>query len=346
MPIDRQVALAGGKGYTRGMANLELLQTTSADTEPGGAPLSGLEFPGCEPVPMTEEEVVNFEGRLEFWDAETATAWMVCEPTSPYHERPSQKLSALGERIAAVRGSPIECYGAMDLLVRDGSGKPKRIMQADQSAYLHPGRANLPGILAMVIGENDFPDLVLEVDHTTDVRRGKLQLYESWGFPEVWVEVPERRAPSRPRSRLPGLTIHVLEDGAYRELPESRAFPGWTAEEIHAAMNEAMPSAATCAVLERVGLALGAREGTGPDDDPLLRSLREHGRARGRAEGRMQGKGEARTEMARQILLSRGIDVSAEFSAALVFLGELSEQAIVSAALACASEADFLMRLR
>ena len=299
---------------------------------------------------MTEQEVVNFKGRLEFWDAETATAWMVREPTSPYHERPSQKLSALGERIAAVRGSPIECYGAMDLLVRDGSGRSKRIMQADQSAYLHPGRANLPGISAMVIGENDFPDLVLEVDHTTDVRRGKLHLYESWGFPEVWVEVPERRAPSRPRSRLPGLTIHVLEDGAYRELPESRALPGWTAEEIHAAMNEVVPSAATCAVLERVGLALGAREGTGPDDDPLLRPLRGHGWARGRAEerseGRMQGKDEARTEMARQILLSRGIEASAEFPAAPALLGELSEQAIVSAALACASEADFLMRLR
>ena len=340
MSIDRRAALAHGAG--------------SADAAPECAPPPGLEFPGCRPMRMTSEEVVNFEGRLEFWDAETATAWMVREPTSPYHERPAQKLSALGERIAAVRGSPIECYGAMDLLVRDRGGKPKRIMQADQSAYLHPGRANLPGISAMVIGENDFPDVVLEVDHTTDVRRGKLKLYESWGFPEVWVEVPDTRAPSRPRSRLPGLTILVLQNGAYRKLPASRAFPSWTAEEIHAAMNEAAPSAETCAVLERVGLALGARQGTGPDDDPLMRSLLEHGRARGlaegrsegRSEGRMQGKDEARAEMARQILLSRGIEVSVEFSAALSLLGELSEQAIVAAALACSSEANFLMRLR
>ena len=344
MPIDTPAALARDTG--------------SADAAPEAAPPPGLEFPGCKPVPMTSEEVVNFEGRLEFWDAKTATAWMVREPTSPYHERPSQKLSALGERIAAVRGSPIECYGAMDLLVRDRDGKPKRIMQADQSAYLHPGQANLPGISAMVIGENDFPDVVLEVDHTTDVRRGKLKLYESWGFPEVWVEVPDTRAPSRPRSRLPGLTVHVLQDGAYRQSPTSRAFPSWTAEEIHAAMNEAAPSAETCAVLERVGLALGARQGTGPDDDPLMRSLRrqgfEHGRARGLAEGRseglsegrMRGKDEARAEMARQILLSRGIEVSGELSAALSLLGGLSEQAVVAAALACASEADFLMRLR
>ena len=46
---------------------------------------------------------------------------------------------------------------------------------------------------AMVVGEDDFPDVVLEVDHTTDVHRGKLALYESWGFPEVWAEVRTRR---------------------------------------------------------------------------------------------------------------------------------------------------------
>ena len=110
--------------------------------------------------------------------------------------------------------------------------------QPRQSVYLHPRRARLPGPSAMVVGENDFPDVVLEVDYSTDVRRGKLGLYESWGFPEIWVEVPDRRAPSRPRSRLVGLTIHVLEEGPYRESGESRAFPGWTAREIHTALNE------------------------------------------------------------------------------------------------------------
>ena len=59
-------------------------------------------------------------------------------------------------------------------------------MQADESVYLHPARAK-PGPAAMVVGEDDFPDVVLEVDHTTDARRGKLALYEDWGFPEVWV---------------------------------------------------------------------------------------------------------------------------------------------------------------
>ena len=90
----------------------------------------------------------------------------------------------------------------------------------------------------LTVGEHDYPDVVLEVDHSTDARRRKVPQYEAWGFPEVWIEVPDARAPSRPRSRRPGLTIHLLEDGAYRPVAQSRAFPGWTAAEIHAALNE------------------------------------------------------------------------------------------------------------
>ena len=186
---------------------------------------------------------------------------------------------------------------------------------------------------AMVVGEDDFPDVVLEVDHTTDARRGKLPLYESWGFPEVWVDVPEAPSPSRPRSRRPGLTIHLLEGGRYREAADSRAFPGWTAAEIHAALNEPAPSAQTSAVLERVGAALGAREGTGPDDDPLLRSQRRQGFERGRA------------EMVRQILRSRGIEVSEEFPGDATALAAATEAALLTAAFACTDQTDFLAAL-
>ena len=267
----------------------------------------GLEFPGCEPVHLPRDELETYEGRLEFWDARTETAW-VCEPTSPYHEQPSHTLAALTGSIAAVRGSPIKCYGTMDLLVRDDDGRQRWIMQADQSVYLHPLRASLPGPSAMVVGENDFPDVVLEVDHSTDVRRGKLALYESWGFPEVWVDVPDRRAPSRSRARVAGLTIHVLEGGAFRVSGESRAFPGWTAEEIHEALNETTPSALTCAVVERVGTRLGAREGTGPEDDPLLRSQRRQGRAEGFRQGRAEGIRQGRAEGIREALdFERGL---------------------------------------
>ena len=38
------------------------------------------------------------------------------------------------------------------------------------SVYLHPARARLPRPV-LTVGEHDFPDVVLEVDHTTDARR-------------------------------------------------------------------------------------------------------------------------------------------------------------------------------
>ena len=124
---------------------------------PPGPPLSELEFTGCEAVPMTWEQFQRYEGRLEVWDSEAETAWMVREPTSPTHESPGHGLAGLAALIAAVRGSPIICYGSMDLLVRDAHGKPRRIMQADQTVYLHPRRAELWGASAMVVGGHNYP---------------------------------------------------------------------------------------------------------------------------------------------------------------------------------------------
>ena len=253
------------------------------------------EFPGCQPVRITREDIETYEGRYEFWDAATETAWMVREPTGATHETPSHLLAALVRFIAAVRGSPITCLGSMDLELRDAQGRRRRIMQADQSLYLHPRSALAPEE-GMVVGEHDFPDVVLEVDHITDVRSGKLWLYEEWGFPEVWVEVPERYTRSRPAGRRPGLAIHLLEDGVYREALVSRALPGWTAGEIHAALNEAEMSQATGDALNRVGRALGEREGTGPDDMPWLRGHRREGEARGRAQGLEKGHARGRAE--------------------------------------------------
>ena len=312
-------------------------------------------FPGCKPVRLPRTEIERFEGRLEYWDTATETAW-ICEPTTPYHERPTRLLTRLAGQIAGVRGSPIESYGSMDLLLRDAGGEPRRIMQADESVYLHPGRAG-PGPAAMVVGEDDFPDVVLEVDHTTDVHRGKLALYESWGFPEVWVEVPDTPSPSRPHRRRPGLTIHLLAHGRFRVATESSAFPGWRAEQIHLALNEPVLSERTSAALQRVAAALGAREGTGPDDDLLLRAQRrqgfEHGhRSCGRAcgwpsaRGRAEGRAQARAQMVGQILRSRGIEVSARFDSATEAFAAASEEALLTATLGCTDEADFLAALR
>ncbi len=333
-----------------------------AFSPPVELPLSELAFTGCKAVPMTYAQLRRFDGRLEVWDAESETAWMVREPTSPTHETPSHGLAGLVERIAAVRGSSIKCYGSMDLLMRDARGEPRRIMQADQTVYLYPRRAELLGASAMVVGRHNYPDVVLEVDHTTDVRRGKLKLYESWGFPEVWVEVPEHRVASRPRGLVPGLTIHLLEGGVYRASPESLAFPGWRAEAIHEAMNEAERSVRTNEVLEGLGRVLGSREGTGPDDDALMRSLRGQSRAEGLAEGEHKGRAEGekkgratglaegrrkgRAGMVRQMLLSRDIEVSEGFPSNVPGFGESPEAVLVDAALACDSERDFHARIR
>ena len=168
------------------------------------------EFPGCTPVHLPADEIERSDQRLEYWDGATETAW-ICEPASPYHERPSGRLTRLTERIAAgarrSRSKATARWTCGSTTSRAASCRP-----TSRSTCI-PDSARLPGPSAMVIGVDDYPDVVLEVDHTTDVRRGKLALYESWGFPEVWVEVPDESAPSRPRSRRPGLTIHVLEDG-------------------------------------------------------------------------------------------------------------------------------------
>ena len=229
------------------------------------------EFPGCRAVRITRDAIADFEGRIEYWDAATETAWMVCEPTTVYHEGPGQQLAHLVALIAAGRGSPITTLGTADLLVRNPRGERQRILQADQIVYVHPIET-VPRGAAVEVGSDHLPDVVLEVDYSTDVRRGKLGLYEAWGFPEVWVEVPDVGSPSRSLRRPAGLTIHRLGADGFGQAAASVAFPGWTAAEIHTALNEARLSAATSAVLTRVGRALGDAEGTVADDHPCCAS--------------------------------------------------------------------------
>ncbi len=293
-----------------------------------------LEFPGCRAVRIPRDQIDVGDIRLEYWDADTEIA-MICEPVSYYHERPASRLARLADRIAAARGAPIEAVGHTDLLVRNARGERQRIMQADQILFLRPAQTE-PAGSAVEVGTDALPDVVLEVDNTTDVRRNKLMLYESWGFPEVWVEVPEEPQPSRPASLRPGLTIHVREGDIFRPAAASLAFPGWTADEIHAALNEPELSAQTAVVLNRVGRALGAAEGTEPDGDPFLRHHRQEGRAEGRAE--------ALRASALQVLASRGISVSASLSDRLAAMEGVSER-LMAAALECRDEEDFLRLL-
>ena len=305
------------------------------------------EFPGCHPVRISRAEIRTWEGRIEFWDADTEIA-MVCEPTAWYHEVPGQRLAQLARLIAAVRGAPIEAAGSSDLLLRNARREWWRIMQPDQMLFLNQQEAE-PEALAVEVGLDRLPDVVLEVDNTTDVRRGKLGLYEAWGFAEVWVEVPEHPAPSRPASLRPGLTIHLSSESGFRESPVSRAFPGWTAVEIHTALNEPVMSAQTVAALRRVGRAMGEAEGTGPDDDLFLRAERAEGRAQGRAEGRAEGIARGRIEMLQtvvaQVFESRGLTATPAILKQIERLNGVSPAAVTRAALTCRDTKDFLRKL-
>ena len=100
------------------------------DTASGVQPPTAADFPGCKPVHLPRQELEDCEMRLEYWDSATETAW-ICDPTSSYHEGPTQRLGRLAERIAAVRGGP------------DGvlwPYRPDRARRARRAAPHHAGR--------------------------------------------------------------------------------------------------------------------------------------------------------------------------------------------------------------
>ena len=303
-----------------------------------GTPRSELEFPGCYARPMTRTQYEAHEGRVEFFDSRAEIAWMVRVPAHAPHERPRSRLGHLLERIAMMRGSAIESLGATEIRRTEPGSGEYRAIHPDQMLFLHPDRTRGKISQYLDVGEDPYPDMVVEVDTTTDVRRNRLKLYEEWGFPEAWVEVPDAVMPGRPAGLRSGLWIYLLEAGRYVPSEESRALPGWLAVEIHRALNERVISEETSAVLSRVGRALGEPEGTGPEDDPLLRQLR--------AEGRAAGVGRT----ARALLRRRGVSVPPNFPAGLAIrdldaLRAASAERFLAAASAAVSIADFLTRL-
>ena len=308
----------------------------SGDPRSSPAPYGPEDFPGCESFHLPAAELDRYEGRLELWEARTQTAWRVREPTTIYHERPARRLGRLAERIESLRGSRIESFGSADLARFDAAGNKQLLVQADEALYLHPRRSRVPGPVIDV--DNDpLPDVVLEVDHTTDVRKRKLGIYEAWGFPEVWVLVP-------PESRLrpPGVDIHLFRSGRYRAAPESEAFPGWRAEEIYLALIEGPLSPRARPALERVARAMGAREGTRPEDDPITRSISRQAVERGKEKGRR----EATAANVLAVLRARGIEVTPALAQAQDLFAAHPGDELITAAVACRDEADFRRRLR
>ena len=289
---------------------------------PKPKPTAGSDFPGCDAVSLpTWDDVWAYDGRIDYWLRETGTAW-VLRDAGPVHETAPNLLSELLTRMCLERGSRFLLAGAVYLMEREADGRPRQVLVADQTIYLDRS-VWLPRDPAIVLGVDPLPDVILEVDHTTDVRRNKLPVYEAWGFPEVWVDTPDEPSPNRPRRLRPGLTIYALDGGRFRIADESRAFPTWTAAQLHAALNESRLSPRTFADLTRVGRRLGRQEGTTSDDDPQLGRHRRQahdaglraGRAEGRAEGLTRGRAEGLTQgRAEGIALQR------------TFLGRLAAQ--------------------
>ena len=315
-----------------------------ADRVLGSAAYRAEDFPGCESFHLPAGEIDRYDGRLEFWDSVTETAWKVCEPTSIQHEQPSRQLAQMAGQFAMLRGSRIACFGSANLVRFDAAGRKRWLMQADEVLYLHPDRSRLQGP-AIDVDEDPLPEVVLEVDHTTDVRRRKLGIYQGSGFPEIWVLVPWEAS-----ARAPGLTIHVRRGDVYREETASRAFPGWRAEEIHRALTEDPLSAVARRALERVALAMGARAGTRPEDDPFTRSVSEKAKVKGYARGRKEGHDEGRREMLAAnvlaVLKARGIEAALDSAEDRDLFSGLSVDALMAAAMACTGEADFRQRVR
>ena len=317
---------------------------------------SNFTLSGCRPFPLPAAEMADYDGRYEYWEA--GVGWELRD-TSPKHEQPRSRLVELIGDIAKMRGTPIAMFGTADLQERDADGGRLRAAEADDLIYLD-GPEALPDVF--IIGVHPLPDVVFEVDLTTDIRNRKLDVYASWGIPELWVEVPEADMPSK--RKRPGLTIHVLEaqDGRFREQAESAAFPTLSAQEIHAAVNSPFTTERSVRAARRVGGILGQRAGTGPENDPFLRAERRlsrlagwrEGRTRGIEEGLAEGREKAlaegrlaeRMSMLEDLLRARGIPFGSQLADNADRIAALPHDAVVQTALESADLDEFLHRLR
>ena len=233
-----------------------------------------------------------------------------------------------------MRGAPIASYGSVTLLVRDAEGGPLRAMEADETLYLDPSRSATPS-RSLVVGENDLPDVVLEVDHTTDVRPGKLLLYEAWGFPELWVIVPpEGASPAAPGGRddspLAGRSVPV--DAGERRVSGLDGVRDLRRDDGADALGP-RPAGSSSAW----GGPSARGRARDPRTIPLSRVLL--------AEGRSEGRAQELAAVVRSLLQVRGLAISPGFAAAAATLADVSRDTVTAAAYACADETDFWRRL-
>ena len=318
--------------------------------------VSELEFVGCDPLPVNYQQYVllrESKRRLELWDRAAGTAWELRDGPTALHEWPIQALHEMAVLMGAVRGIPMPCYGSRGLALLDDDGNRLRVLHPDQSVYFSPplhydGHGDIP------VQRSGYPDIVMEVDNTTDTRKGKLALYEDMGVPELWIEVPElwreypgQPLPRRPRGVVPGLTIYLLKGGKYRRHPASRALLGWKAEEIHDALNNLDGlSERHSATLEELGRRFGARTGTGPDDHPLLRSIHQQGQDKGRTAGLSEGRAQGHANAVRAALERRGVALSPTFPMDVPNFADVPMATLLDVAMTSDSERAFREEMR
>ena len=133
---------AGGSGGTAvNSRNAAMIDVRNAS---GGRGPGLPRVPRCRPCRLSRDAVDTYDGRFEYWDAATETAWGVAEPTCGAHERPSRRLAALYEVVACLRGGPIECRGSVDLIRNAGEPHQAAHFAGRRGGWLHPGRARIP----------------------------------------------------------------------------------------------------------------------------------------------------------------------------------------------------------
>ena len=130
------------------MSHAEPTQAAAPDVAPRAEPprvyprpasaTSPWQFPGCEAIHLSRDELADYEGKVEFWDADIETAW-VASPPSPYHESPSQILAALVDRNR--RGAGL----AHPLLREHGRDAARRARRAAPRHAAGPGGVPAPG---------------------------------------------------------------------------------------------------------------------------------------------------------------------------------------------------------
>ncbi|HKY37515.1 MAG TPA: Uma2 family endonuclease [Polyangiaceae bacterium] len=120
----------------------------------------------------------------------------IMTPSRP-HESIKSRIGLLVAVWCEVRGVEFSPYGSWTL-------EDERTQRG-----LEPDECYVFGAVA----EPQRPDLAIEVVWTAGGLR-KLDIYAALGVPEVWFW------------RRGRITVHLLEQGAYAEVPESRALPG------------------------------------------------------------------------------------------------------------------------